>query len=111
MTEDLQELLLRKQQLVARSADLRERLMAQTAGFSPVLSMAYRLTRGLGTLRQHPEWVAGALAVVAVVRPRFAWRWARRGLLGWRTWQSVRGGLLGSVDGHQAVRQNGRSHN
>lgn len=109
MSEDLQQLLARKQQLLARSANLRERLMAQTAEFSPVLSVVDRVSGGIATLRQHPEWVVGALAFVAVARPRFVWRWARRGLVGWRTWSSLRDLLASAVSDQRNGLRHSRS--
>lgn len=89
MSERLQQLMLKKQRLLARSGDLRERLIEQSAGFSPAFSFADRLHDGIATLRRHPEWVVGALAFMLVARPRFVWRWAKRGLVGWRVWRTI----------------------
>lgn len=89
MSERLQQLMLKKQRLLARSSDLRERLIEQSAGFSPAFSFADRLHDGIATLRRHPEWVVGAAVFVLVARPRFVWRWAKRGLVGWRLWRTV----------------------
>ena len=89
MSERLQQLTLKKQRLLARSTDLRERLIEQSAGFSPAFSFADLLHDGIAMLRRHPEWVVGAAAFVLVARPRFVWRWAKRGLVGWRLWHTV----------------------
>lgn len=90
MSERLAELALKKQRLLLRSADLRDRMGAHAQGLAPVF-VAVDWLREAGTAaRRHPEWVAAGIVAVVVVRPRFAWRWVRRGYLGWRMWTSAR---------------------
>lgn len=46
----------------------------------------------------HPYVLGTALLAVVALRPRASWRWARRGLVAWRTWRSVQKfapGILG----------------
>jgi hypothetical protein len=41
-------------------------------------------------VRTHPGTVAAIVAVLALLKPRRAWRWGRRGFIAWRTWLSLR---------------------
>ena len=90
MTERLAELGLRKQRLLMRSADLRDRMAAHAEGLAPLFNAADQLRAAGAAVRRHPEWVAGVVVVLAIARPRFVWRWAQRGFVGWRIWKSVR---------------------
>jgi len=90
MTERLAELGLKKQRLLLRSADLRDRMGAHAGGLVPLFAGVDRLREAGAALRRHPEWVAGGIVVLVVVRPRFVWKWAQRGIVGWRIWKGAR---------------------
>lgn len=96
MTDRLAELALKKQRLLARSADLRDRMGMHAEGLTPLLHAADRLRAAAEAIRRHPEWVAGAAVLIVILRPRFIWRWVQRGFVGWRVWKSVHK-LLGSA--------------
>lgn len=95
MSERLAELALKKQRLLARSSDLRDRVGAHAAGLSPLFVAADRVRAVGAAARRHPEWIAAAVVVLIVARPRLVWRWAQRGFVGWRIWRNVRE-LLGA---------------
>ena len=90
MSDRLTALAQKKQRLLVRSADLRDRMGTHAEGLAPLFRAADRLREAGAVLRRHPEWVVGAVVLVVVARPRFVWRWAQRGFVGWRMWKSVR---------------------
>jgi hypothetical protein len=45
---------------------------------------------GARCLRRNPELVAAAAVALLVIRPRRAWRWARRAFIGWQAWRKLR---------------------
>ena len=45
---------------------------------------------GAEYLRQHSGYVAAAVALLVVIKPGRAWRWAKRGFVAWRLWRSLR---------------------
>lgn len=57
---------------------------------APALTLADRGVAGLQWVRSHPEYPLGALAVLALVRPRRALRW---GMRLWWVWRSARQAL------------------
>lgn len=83
------ELALRKQRLLWQSASQRDALAAAAAGLAPAFAVADAVRDGARWLRRHPEWVAGTAVALLVARPRFIWRWLRRGFLGWQLWRKV----------------------
>ncbi len=92
-----QALALRQAQLLARSALLRQRLGEDLAPWQPRLARVDQ-ARALAShswqwLRQHPEVPAAAAGLLLVLRPKralaLAWRWGRRGWLGWQLWRRV----------------------
>lgn len=90
MSDRLTALTQKKQRLLARSADLCDRMGTHAEGLAPLFRAANRLREAGTVLRRHPEWVVGAVVVVVFARPRFVWRWVQRGFVGWRMWKSVR---------------------
>lgn len=90
MSDRLAELALKKQRLLLRSADLRDRMGVHADGLAPVFVAVDRLREAGAVVRRNPEWVAGGIVVLVVARPRFVWRWVRRGYVGWRMWKSAR---------------------
>jgi hypothetical protein len=84
-----QELLARREQLLARSDQLRRGLAEQIHAYRQPLAWAQRAEGGWQWLRAHPQWVVGGVAVLVVLRPWRAWRWGS-GILGaWSVWQRV----------------------
>ena len=83
-------LLLRQHALVLRSNELRLRLERDVIRLAPTLALADRGLAGLHWVRAHPEYPLGALAVLALARPRRVLRW---GLRLWWVWRSARQAL------------------
>jgi hypothetical protein len=80
----------RQQALLLRSAALREQLATESGRLQPPLRLADRVRDTWHWLQAHPELPLAAGAVVALLRPRRAWRWGRRLWWGWQTWQRMR---------------------
>lgn len=78
----------RRAALVQRSRALRAGLVADAQALRPALTAADAVRDGLHWLRAHPLWLAAAVALLALRRPRRALRWAWR--WGPRLW-AVRG--------------------
>lgn len=90
MSERLAELALKKQRLLLRSDDLRDQMGTHAQGLAPVFVAVDRLREAGAAVSRHPEWIAAGMVVLVVVRPRFAWRWVQRGIVGWRIWKGAR---------------------
>jgi hypothetical protein len=84
---DSLELLLRQQRLLARSAQLRERLARDAQAMRAPLSLADRTWALAQWLRRNPAWPLGAAGLLLALRPRRALSWATRL---WWTWQALR---------------------
>ena len=67
MNRRRQELALRREQLLARSDQLRQALTVQSAAWVPVLAMGDRARAAGRWLQQHPGIVFSAVVVVVVV--------------------------------------------
>ena len=85
----------KRAQLLARAAVERERISAQLRAWEAPLALVDRSVAAARYIRRNPQWIIGAAIVFAVLRPRRAFAWARRGLIAWRAWRwvavSVRG--------------------
>lgn len=79
----------RQQQLVMRSGLLRQRLADDVQVLQPPLALADQVCQGWHWLRAHPEVLAGGALLLALVRPRRAWRLASRAWAGWQLWRRV----------------------
>jgi hypothetical protein len=75
--------------LMLRSAELRQNLASQVAPLQTPLALADRVREGWRWLRANPEAPMAAALVIAVLRPRRAWRWGMRLWWGWRTWRKL----------------------
>ncbi|MDP1900978.1 MAG: YqjK family protein [Rubrivivax sp.] len=75
----------RQHALVVRSSVLRGRLAADAAVLQRPLALLDSVRNAWQWLRAHPEGPLAALVVVAVLRPRRAWRWGLRLWWGWRS--------------------------
>lgn len=72
------QLVLRRQHLQARSALLRDRLAQQAQPLAAPLALADTLREAWRWLKRHPEVPLAGAAVLALLRPRRALRWAGR---------------------------------
>lgn len=88
MTND--ELILRRQQLLVRSAELRIAFSSQIQVLQKPLALADSARDGLQWLQRNPQWPLAALVVIFVVRPRAAWRWGGRLWWAWKTYHQAR---------------------
>lgn len=84
-----------------RRGRLLERIVHQRAALSrdvqPVCSVLHtadqavaRVRTVTGFLRSHPGLVLAAVALLVVLKPRRAWRLAKRGFVAWRLWLTLR---------------------
>ncbi len=83
------ELALTKQRLLLASNAQRTALASHADGLTPLFDAADQVQAGARWVRQHPEIVVGAGAILLAARPgvrRFTWRWGRRAFLAWRLW-------------------------
>ncbi len=83
------ELARRQQQLLLRSAELRNRWSAQVQPWQAPLAVADRVRETGRWLASHPEAPLAGLVVLTVMRPRRVWRWGLRLWWGWRTWRQL----------------------
>ncbi|MCA0327029.1 MAG: hypothetical protein LCH89_15725 [Proteobacteria bacterium] len=85
-------LAVRREQLLLRSSQLRERLSARSQAFRPAFGVAERLRDGVEVVRQNRALVllVGAAALGAVaVRPRAALSLGLRAWSGWQMFKRV----------------------
>lgn len=80
-TPDRAEVLRRREQLVQRSGQLRADWSQQVQVLRKPLGLADQARAATQWLLQHPEWPLGVAALLIVLRPSRALRWA-----GW-AWQ------------------------
>ncbi|HNH35290.1 MAG TPA: YqjK family protein [Rhodocyclaceae bacterium] len=83
-------LALRKQRLMLKSDALRIRLAGEAQVLVPAFVAADRVRDGWRWVKSHPEWVAGAAALLVALRPRKVLRWARRAYGAFRALRSLR---------------------
>ncbi len=83
------EVALKKQRLQLQSAALRERIAEQGAALAPAFAIADRVEAGRQWLKAHPDLVLAFFTGLLIVRPRRAFRWARRSLFAWRAWRRL----------------------
>jgi hypothetical protein len=77
----------KRARLIERAARQREDLAQTLQLLSPPLAFADRCIAAVRFVVAHPPLVAGAAFVFALLRPRLAFRWARRA---WGMWQGYR---------------------
>lgn len=80
----------RRATLVARAEAQRNDIARAAVPWSIGLSFVDRALEGIRYLKENPVLVAGAVAVLAVFRPRRALVWLRRGWVAWRTVNAVK---------------------
>jgi hypothetical protein len=81
------ELQLRQQRLLIRSTELRLQLRSDFQSLQRPAAWADQIKTRLLWLYQHPQWPAGVLALLLVLKPRRALAWS--GKLWW-LWKSAR---------------------
>jgi len=91
------ELALKKQRLQIASESLRSEFALCAAGLAPAFAAADCAVEGGRWLRRNPELVVAAMVALVVIRPRRAWRWARRAFIGWQAWRKLRDFADGSA--------------
>lgn len=82
-------LVVRRERLLQRSAQLRGDVDGQLQRLQTPLAVADGVRDGARWLMHHRDWLLGGLAVLAVLRPRRAWRWTARAWWAWRSWRRV----------------------
>lgn len=83
------ELALRRQRLQIQSATQRKALVAAAENLAPVFAVADGVRDGSRWLARHPEWLAGGIVALLVVRPRVVLRWTRRSFFAWQAWRKL----------------------
>ena len=83
------ELALKKQRLQIASDTLRTEFGLFAAGLAPAFSGADCTVEGVRWLRRNPEVAVAAGVALVVIRPKRAWRWARRAFVGWQVWRKL----------------------
>jgi hypothetical protein len=84
------ELALKKQRLQIAAEGLRIDFGRYATGLAPAFTGADCAVAGARWLRRNPEIVVATGVALLVIRPRGAWRWARRAFVGWQTWRKLR---------------------
>jgi YqjK-like protein len=97
----LHDLQLRRERLLVRSAELRAAIAENSRALGPPLALVDQLRAGLRWLRAHPEWPAGALVVMLVLRPRRLLVWSGRAWWVWRLLRQGRRALRSLAFGRQ----------
>lgn len=83
------DLTVRQQQLLARSAQLRMVLADQAQVLQRPLAMADQARGGLQWLYRNPQWPLGVLALLVLVRPRRAMTWGGRLWWAWKAYKQT----------------------
>lgn len=95
MNARLIELAERRATLIARAATQRNDLAWAT---SPLRTISSAIDQGIaiaGYLKQRPLLLAGGIAAVVLLRPRFFLKWLKRGWLAWRFSLAIKRTLSG----------------
>jgi len=90
MNEKLIRLAERRERLVAQAAAQR---MALAQNIEPWRNPLARADQGLAALRHiknHPLWIVGGIAMLAVLRPGRAGKWLGRGWVAWQMMHKLR---------------------
>ena len=90
------DLVLRQQQLLVRSAQLRIALADQAQVLRKPFALADQARNSLQWLYRNPQWPVGVLLLLFLVRPRRVVLWGGRAWWAWTTLNRARG-LLASL--------------
>ena len=94
MNPRLLELATRHGALKARIEQQRLQLARHAEPVAKALETGDAVLKGADWLKRNPAIVGGTTALLALLRPRRAWRWAKRGFFLWRGWQSLKRSLV-----------------
>lgn len=92
------ELVVRQQRLLLRSAQLRLSMADQAQVFKKPLAVADQARSCLQWLYRNPQWPLGALLVLAILRPRRTILFGSRLWLAWKTFKRARNWLTTMPD-------------
>ncbi|MEY2631670.1 MAG: hypothetical protein RIR00_324 [Pseudomonadota bacterium] len=84
------DLAVRRGALQAQIAMQRQQLGPLLRPVENGLAVADQAVKGAQWLRAHSLQVGAAALVLALLRPRRAWRWGRRSFALWRGWQALK---------------------
>jgi len=84
--KDLADIVLRKQQLIARCAAQRAAIGGAVRDLERPIAVADRILAVVRFFREHPLVLAGAVAAIVAVRRRTLFGLAARGITAWRLW-------------------------
>jgi hypothetical protein len=84
------DLVLRQQRLLLRSAQLRLDLREQLNGFQKPLLMLDKVQSGLHWIYRNPAWPTAALLALLVLRPQRTLKWVTRLWWAWGAYQRAR---------------------
>ncbi len=94
MNQQLIDVAVQRGRLLERISNQRQLLGQEVQPLGDTLRSADRaistLRNGSDYVKQHPEVVTVAVAVLVVLQPRRVWRWTKRGFFAWRTWRMLR---------------------
>jgi hypothetical protein len=94
MNQKLIDISIRRGRLIERIAYQRAALGRDMQPICGVLRTAdhtiARVRTATNFLKKHPGLVLAAAALLASLKPRRVWRWAKRGFVVWRTWKTLR---------------------
>lgn len=94
MNEKALALAMRHGALKARIEEQRQTLARHAAPLETALGRGDVALQGVNWLKHHPAAIAAAVAAAVILRPKAAWRWAKRGFFVWRGWQALRNRLF-----------------
>lgn len=83
------EFALKKQRLQIASESLRADIGRYSAGLSPAFKAGDCAVAGVHWMRRNPQFLVAAGVTLLVVRPKTAWRLARRAFFAWQTWKKL----------------------
>jgi hypothetical protein len=83
-------LALKKQRLQIAGEGLRADFGRYAAGLAPVFTAGDFAVEGARWVRRNPQLVIAAGVALVVIRPKRAWRVARRAFIGWQAWRKLR---------------------
>lgn len=85
----IDDVVVRQQRLLVRSAQLRLVLANQAQVLQRPLALADQARSGLQWLYRNPQWPLGVLALLVLVRPRRAMVWGGRLWWAWKTYKQT----------------------
>ncbi|WP_409525087.1 YqjK family protein [Nitrincola sp. MINF-07-Sa-05] len=80
----------RRERLISEAAQQRMALSGSIEELRPPLRLADQGVKALCYLRSHPQWIAGAVVLVATFSSRRSGVWLGRGWMAWQALQKLR---------------------